>query len=186
MTALSALWLPILLSAVFVFIVSSIIHMAPLWHRNDYPMLDKQDDVMNALRPMALPGGEYMLPRPANMKDMRTPEFLEKFKRGPVLMMTVLPNASMSMARPMVSWFVYALVTSALSAYAASCVLSPGATTGQITSIAGIVAFAGYALGLWQMAIWYHRSLRITILSTVDGAIYALVTAATLAWLWPK
>ncbi|HEX7420299.1 MAG TPA: hypothetical protein VF505_10460 [Thermoanaerobaculia bacterium] len=37
MTALTALWLPILLSALFVFIVSSIIHMAPLWHKNDFP-----------------------------------------------------------------------------------------------------------------------------------------------------
>ncbi len=85
MTALTALWLPILLSALFVFIVSSIIHMAPLWHKNDFPMLQKQDDVMNALRPMTLPPGEYMLPRPESMKEMRTPEFKEKFTRGPVL-----------------------------------------------------------------------------------------------------
>ncbi len=37
MTALTALWLPILVSAVAVFAVSSIIHMTPLWHKNDYP-----------------------------------------------------------------------------------------------------------------------------------------------------
>ena len=36
MVALSALWLPILLSAVVVFITSSIIHMATPWHKNDY------------------------------------------------------------------------------------------------------------------------------------------------------
>ena len=33
MTPLTALWLPILVSAVFVFIASSIIHMLPLWHK---------------------------------------------------------------------------------------------------------------------------------------------------------
>ena len=37
MTTIAALWLPILLSAVIVFIASSIIHMAPLWHRNELP-----------------------------------------------------------------------------------------------------------------------------------------------------
>ena len=54
MTALTALWLPILLSAVFVFIASSIIHMAPLWHRGDYPALPNQDRILDALRPMAM------------------------------------------------------------------------------------------------------------------------------------
>jgi len=39
MTGLSALWLPILLSSVIVFIVSSIIHMASPWHKSDYPKM---------------------------------------------------------------------------------------------------------------------------------------------------
>ena len=37
MTGLSSLVVPILLSSVIVFIASAIIHMAPLWHRNDFP-----------------------------------------------------------------------------------------------------------------------------------------------------
>src|SRR6266540_7047130 len=77
MTALTALWLPILLSSVFVFIVSSIIHMTPLWHKNDYPLLPNQDQVMAALRPLAIPPGDYVLPRAKDMKEMRTPEFKE-------------------------------------------------------------------------------------------------------------
>ena len=77
MTALTTLWLPILVSAVIVFIASSIIHMLPLWHKNDYPALPNQDAVMDALRPLAIPPGDYMLPRAANMKEMRTPEFTD-------------------------------------------------------------------------------------------------------------
>ena len=42
-----------------------------------------------------------------------------------------------------------------------------------------------YSLALWQMWIWYRRSLSITIKATVDGLIYALLSAATFAWLWP-
>jgi len=73
MTALAALWLPILLSAVFVFIVSSVIHMTPLWHKNDYPAMPNQDRVSVALRALAIPPGDYILPRAKDMKEMRTP-----------------------------------------------------------------------------------------------------------------
>ena len=90
MTGLSALWLPILLSAVFVFVASSLIHMVTPWHKGDYAKLPREDDVMNALRPFAIPPGDYMMPRPADMKDMKSPAFAEKLKAGPVGMMTVM------------------------------------------------------------------------------------------------
>src|SRR5688500_4401764 len=51
MTELSALWLPMVVSAVFVFIASSITHMGPFWHRSDYPRLTNEDRVLDALRP---------------------------------------------------------------------------------------------------------------------------------------
>jgi hypothetical protein len=149
-------------------------------------MLQKQDDVMNALRPMTLPPGEYMLPRPESMKEMRTPEFKEKFKRGPVLMMTVMPNASMSMAKPLGLWFVYTLITSLFTAHVAAAALPPGAVFAQICSIAGVTAFLAYGAALWQQVIWYHHSVSITAKATIDSAIYAFITAATLAWLWPR
>ena len=58
MTALTALWLPIIVSAVIVFIASSIIHMLPLWHKGDYPAFPNQAGVVEALRPMNIPPGE--------------------------------------------------------------------------------------------------------------------------------
>ena len=42
-----------------------------------------------------------------------------------------------------------------------------------------------YAAALWQMTIWYRRALGTTIRSTIDGLIYAAITAATFAYLWP-
>ena len=39
MTPLSALWLPIVLSAVIVFVASSIMHMVLPYHRSDYHKL---------------------------------------------------------------------------------------------------------------------------------------------------
>src|SRR5437763_9256933 len=112
MTPLAALWLPILLSAVFVFVASSIVHMAPLWHKGDYPRMANEDAVTAALRPLAIPPGDYFLPRAADMKAMKTPEFQERLNKGPIMVMTVMPNGPMSMARNLSLWFIYCLVVS--------------------------------------------------------------------------
>lgn len=186
MTALTTLWLPILVSAVIVFIASSIIHMLPLWHKNDYPALPNQDAVMDALRPLAIPPGDYMLPRAANMKEMRTPEFTEKLKRGPIVMATVIPSGAMSIGRSLGLWFIYLLVLGYFSAYIAGRALAPGAHYLEVFRFVGATAFIGHVLALWQMSIWYHRAWRYAILATFDGLIYALLTAGTFGWLWPR
>ncbi len=186
MTALTALWLPIFVSAVFVFIASSIIHMAPLWHRGDYPMLPDQDQILAALRPLAIPPGDHFLPRAASMKDMKSPEFRAKIEQGPVVMMTVMPSGPMSMARNFVLWFLYSIVVSFFSAYIASRALPPGSPYPHVFRFIGATAFIGYALALWQMSIWYRRAWSLTVKATVDGLIYALLTAGTFGWLWPR
>ena len=86
------LWLPILVSAVIVFVASSIIHMGPLWHRGDYPALPQEEEVQGALRPLALAPGDYFVPRAEDMKAYKTPEFVEKLRLGPVVLLTVMPN----------------------------------------------------------------------------------------------
>jgi hypothetical protein len=35
-------------------------------------------------------------------------------------------------------------------------------------------------------SIWYYRAWSTTFKATVDGLIYALLTAGTFGWLWPK
>lgn len=186
MTALTALWLPILLSAVVVFVVSSIIHMGPFWHKTDYPRLDNQDRVLDALRPLNVPPGDYMIPRAASPAEMRTPEFMEKMKRGPAVIMTVLPPWSGSMASNLAQWFVYALVVSVFAAYITSRALPPGTEYMHVFRFAGATAFIGYSLALWQMSIWYRRAWSMTLKSTFDGLIYGLLTAGVFGWLWPR
>jgi hypothetical protein len=185
MTGLSALWLPILLSAVIVFVASSLIHMASPWHKTDYPKMSNEDQVMDALRPLAIPPGDYFFPRPAGRDDMRSPAFAEKMKHGPVAVMTVMPHY-MSMGRNLTLWFVYIVVISALAAYIAGRALPPGTIYLQVFRFAGATAFIGYAAALWQMSIWYHRAWTTTIKATVDGLIYASLTAGVFGWLWPR
>lgn len=185
MTTVLALWLPILLSGVAVYIVSSIIHMATPWHKGDYLKLPDEDRVLDALRPFALPPGDYSAPRAGSMQEMGTPEFVEKMKRGPVFMVTVMPSAPMAIGRSLAQWFVYSLVVAWFAAYTAGVAIPPGGDRLKVVQIAFTTAFAGYALGLWQIHIWYLRSLVATVKSTIDGVIYAALTAGLLAWLWP-
>lgn len=186
MVALSMLWLPILLSAVIVFVASSIIHMALPWHKNDYLAVPDQDKVMDALRPFGIPPGDYMLPRCATMEEMKTPEFREKLNKGPVAIMTVMPNGQWSMGRNLVLWFLYSVVVSFFAAYITSHALPPGAHYLRVFQLVGATAFIGYALALWQMSIWYRRAWSTTLKATVDGLIYALLTAGVFGWQWPN
>jgi hypothetical protein len=182
---ISLLWLPILLSAVFNFVVSSILHMAVPWHRSDYPRMPNEDGVLDALRPLAIPPGDYMVPRPAGMDDMRSPQFAEKMQKGPVIVMTVMPNGQTSMGRNLGMWFAYLLVIAFFVAALAAATLGRGAHGRDVFHLTGGASLLGYAAALWQMSIWYRRSWLTTIKSTVDGIIYAAVTAATFMWLWP-
>jgi hypothetical protein len=186
MTGLLALWLPIVLSAVIVFIASSIIHMAPLWHNNDYPPVPNEEALRAAVGPLAIPPGDYMIPRATSHNAYKTPEFQEKIRQGPVLIMTVLRNEAMGMAQPLILWFLYCLVVSVFAAYIAGRALPTGTDYLQVFRFAGATAFLGYALALWQMSIWYRRAWSATIKSTFDGLIYALLTAGTFGWLWPR
>jgi hypothetical protein len=186
MTGLSALWLPILLSAVFVFLASSILHMALPWHKSDYRTLPNEDKAMDALRALAIPPGDYMVPRPSSREDMGSAAFAEKLKKGPVMILTVRPNGPMSMGGTLALWFAYCLAMSVLAAYVTGRALPSGTAYLRVFRFAGATAFIGYSAALWQFAIWYRRSLTTTIKSTIDGLIYGCLTAGAFGWLWPR
>jgi hypothetical protein len=185
MISIAALWMPILVSAVIVFIASSIIHMAPLWHRGESPKLPDQDKVQDALRPFAIPPGDYMLPRAEDHAAMKSPEFVEKLKRGPVMLLTVLPNGPISMGKSLMQWFLYVVGVSILAAYVTGHAFPPGTEYLTVFRFACTTAFIGYAVALWQMSIWYGRSWSTTFRATLDGVIYGLLTGGAFGWLWP-
>lgn len=185
MITLDMLWLPILLSAVFVFLVSSVIHMALPWHKGDYSKVPNEDKVMDALRPFAIPPGDYMMPRASSMKDMGSPEFTEKMKKGPVMIFTVVPNGPATMGKSLTLWFLYSVLVGFFAAYVTGRTLAAGADYLEVFRYIGTTAFLGYSLALLQTSIWYRRAWSTTIKSMIDGLIYALVTAGVFGWLWP-
>lgn len=186
MTGLTALWLPILLSAVIVFITSSIIHMATPWHKSDYTRLPDEDGVMNALRPFNLAPGDYVMPRVESMADMKSAAFKEKQNKGPVAMMTVMPNGQVGMAGMMFQWFVYLIVVGIFAGYISGRALGPGADYLHVYRFVGASAFLAHSAALWPFSIWFRRSWTTTIKATIDGLFFALLTAGTFGWLWPR
>jgi hypothetical protein len=185
MVSLASLLLPILLSAVAVFIVSSIIHMVLGYHRNDIRALPDEAAVMSALRPFNLAPGDYGAPLAGSMSAMKEPAFAEKLKVGPVFFMTVRPSGETQMGKALGLWFGYSVVVSLFAAYLVSRTLAPGSEYLAVFRLVGTVAFAGYALGLLQNSIWYGRNWTATLKSVFDGLLYSLVTAGVFGWLWP-
>lgn len=185
MVPISALWLPILLSAVFVFIMSSVIHMVLGYHKGDYKKMKDETGVMDALRPFNILPGDYSVPRAESMKDMKSTSFTDKLNRGPVFMMTVFKNGPRSMGMSLGLWFVFSLFVGLFSAYVAGRALAPGAHYLAVFRFAGVAAFLAYGVSNVQNSIWYGRPWGTTLKNVFDGLIYAFLTGGTFGWLWP-
>jgi hypothetical protein len=186
MVPITALWLPIVLSAVIVFIASSVLHMALPYHKSDYSRLANEADVMEAMRKAGVKPGDYMMPHGGSMAALKDPAFIEKMTKGPVAVLTVMPSGPPTMGPQLAQWFVYCIVVGIFAAYIAGRALGPGAHYLSVFRFAGCTAFVGYALAQWQNTIWYKRALSTTIKNTIDGLLYGMLTAGTFGWLWPR
>jgi nucleoside recognition membrane protein YjiH len=186
MVSITALWLPILLSAVIVFVVSSIIHMALPFHKSDYRKLPDEDKVTDTLRSVGVtPGRVYVFPY-CTHKEMKSPEIQEKFKRGPVGFITIRPGGAPGLGKFLLQWFLYCIVVGISAACVAAATQPPATEYKRIFHVVGIVAFAGYSLALIQNSIWKGETWGVTFKHVLDGLIYGLMTAGTFGWLWPK
>src|SRR5438876_11641852 len=144
MIPLSALWLPILLSAVIVFFASFIMHMVLSYHKSDYRQLPDEDRVTDALRNAGVTRGpNYFFPY-CKFEEMKSPPVIEKLKRGAVGLLTVLPSGPPAMGKNLVQWFLYCVVISIFVAYLSGRLLVRGTAFLQVVRVVGTVAFLGF------------------------------------------
>ncbi len=186
MVSLTELWLPIVLSAVVVFVASSIAHMVLTYHRSNYRKLANETATLEALRKENLSPGAYMFPYCGTPKDMKSPETKAKFEQGPVGMLTVLPSGPPAIGKNLVQWFVFCLVMGIFVAYIAGRTLAAGADYLAVFRVAGAVAFVGYGVSQLDASIWRGQLWGVTSKFVIDGLVYALLTAGTFGWLWPR
>lgn len=182
---LTALWLPILLSAAGAFVASSIIWMAlPFLHKNDYKGFPKEDAMLAAIREQGAAPGLYMFPW-CSHKDWKNPDVQARFNAGPWGLVCI-KGAKCSMGTTLPIWFAYLLVVSTLIGYVASMTLFAGADAMGVFRVVFSMALAPYVLAAAPASIWEMKPWGNTFRHMIDGAIYAAITGAAFAWLWPK
>ncbi len=182
---LSQLWLPIVLSAVFVFLVSSIVHMVLQVHKHDYKPLPNEGGVTDALRSLGVAPGAYVFPACTSMKDLGTAEMQQKFAQGPVGHLVIRPKGMPSMGKSLLQWFVFCIVVSVFIAYLGTLTIPAGTAAMRVFRITGTVAVLAYGVTGVMDSIWKGLSWGTALKFIGDGIAYGLATAATFAWLWP-
>lgn len=186
MVGVLALWLPILVAAVLVFLASSVIHMFLPYHRTDYGRVPEEDALMDAMRGFNVPPGDYVVPCAGGPDVLKSDEFKEKAEKGPVWFMTVLPAGDpFNMGGQLAQWFAYCVVVGVFAAYIAGRAVGPGAEYMSVFRFSGCTAFIGYGLAHLQRSIWYKQAWSTTFKNLFDALIYGLLTAGAFGWLWP-
>jgi hypothetical protein len=186
MVPITSLWLAILLSAVFVFFTSFILNVVLSYHRTEYRKFPDEEGLSEAIRKTDTSPGFYAFPYTSSPKEMKSPEIIEKFKRGPVALLTIFPSGPPAMGKSLIMWFLYCVLIGVFVAYLTGRTTGPGAEYLAVFRFAGTIGFLGYGVGHILNSIWMGQRWSATIKYVFDGFIYGLLTAGTFGWLWPK
>ena len=186
MEAITQLWMPILVTAVLIFVASSVIHMVIQWHKGDYKPLANEDDVRAVIRAPSPGPGLYVIPYCSDMKEMGGEAMKQKFREGPVALLTIRNNGDMNMGKTLLMWFVYSLVVAAI----AGCLTMGAFTAGRDFAhkaghLAGMISFLTYFGGSVQMGIWMGKPWSSVARDLVDCLVYGVISALVFMWLWP-
>jgi len=186
MNALLSLWLPILLSAVVVFVISSLVHMVFKWHAADYSGFANEDAVRDALRAgNPAPGKRYVVPYCSDMKEMASEAMKKKYAEGPNAVTVFGPTGQPNMGKHLGLWFLWSLVVAMVAAFLASrLVPHDSAHAMRAAKLAGVVTFIAHGFGTMQESIWMYRSWSSSAKYFLDAALYAVGTAAVFYFLW--
>lgn len=186
MNALLSLWLPILLSAVVVFVISSLVHMVIKWHAPDYRRLANEDAVRDAIRAGNPTPGHYMMPYCGDMKEMGSEAIMKKYREGPVGHILLAPNGPPNMGKMLGLWFLWALIVSVVGAFLATQLfgLDP-ARARAAAKLVGALTFIAHGFGTVIESIWMARSWSSSVKYLLDAALYAVGSGFVFFWLWP-
>lgn len=183
MQFLAELWLPIVLSAVAVFVLSALFHTVVPFHHREWSGLKDEAAVRDALAASAPAPGLYTIPF-TTMEGMKDPEWRARLERGPVGFLTVMPNGMRPMGPMLAMSFVHNLIVSVFVGYVASHTIALDADYLTVFRVTGTITFMAYALGQVPDSVWFGRPWKSYGLIAMDGLAYALVTAGVFGWRW--
>jgi hypothetical protein len=176
---LTSLAVPILLSAVALFIASFLSWMVVQLHKDDWKKLENEDAVMGATG--GIPVGSYMFPRANSMAEMKTPEFQKKYEAGPRGVLTILPKTNMGLNLGLT--FLYFVAVSFLFAYLASMALPPEANFASVLRFVSTAALMTFLAAMVQHAIWFRTRIFGHLIESIG---YALIVGFLFAIFWPS
>jgi hypothetical protein len=183
MVAIPALWLPILVSAVIVFIASNLLWMAlPFWHRRDYSQLPDEKSVIDALEPAE--SGQYIVPC-VNWNKL-APEQRAAMEARPMAFVLVRNPAKFAFGKALAQYFAYAVVVAVFVAYVTGRARGAGTPYLEIFRFAGTVGFLPYGFRSVTDSIWYGKPWGVTVKEMIDGLLYGLLMGGVFGWLWPR
>lgn len=183
LVALPSLWLPIILSAVAVFVASSVVWTVIQWHNADWSPLPDEESTRHALKDVA--AGEYSVPYAATARDRQDGDWKSRCEEGPVALITIFPPGLAGIGKKLSLWMVYCLAVSVVVAYVAGATIAPGADYLRVFKITGIISFLAYCGAAAQGPIWFGHTGGRALRDTLDGFIYGVLTAGFFGWLWP-
>ena len=183
---LTGLWLPIVVSAVLVFVASSLVWNVLAAHKWHVRGLPDEAAAREALAKQGVGPGQYSIPYSSDRAAMKDPAFKEKLEKGPVAVLMVRKAGLPNMAAFLGGWFLYLLFVSYVVAFVCGQTLARGTPYRFVFRVAGAVAFAGYSFAHIPNAIWWGRPWKSALKEVADGLVYALLTAGTFGWLWPR
>lgn len=185
MAFLIDLWLPILVSAVAVWVASALAWTALGHHKKDMQELTPQaeEELKQVLSRHGVTPGVYGYPNFNSFKGKSKEEVAAMMTR-PMGILRVWRG--MGMAGPMVFGFVWSLIIGVLIAYIGHPVLPKGTEFAKVMQVLGTAGVLAYAFGGVVNDVWFQESKRAMVLCFIDGVVYGLITGAIFAWLWPK
>src|SRR5258708_7521444 len=177
MNTLPSLWLPILLSAVVVFVISSLIHMVVKWHAGDYTALSNEDAVRDAIRAGNPAPGRYVMPHCPDMKDMGSEAMKKKYAEGPVAHVTLVAPCLPNMGKYLGLWFLWSLAIAAVAGFLASRLIGMDhAHCRAAAKLVFAVTFIAHGFGTVTESIWMGRPWSSSAKNLLDAALYAIGT----------
>lgn len=179
LTSLTSLAVPILLSAVALFVASFLSWMVVQLHRDDWKKLENEDAVMATAA--KVPVGNYMFPCAKSMEEMKSEEFQKKYDSGPRGILTILPKANMGLNLGLT--FLYFIAISFLLAYLSSMVLPPGTEFAKVLRFVSTAALMTFLAAMVQHAIWFKTRIFGHL---IESIAFALIVGAFFAMFWPS
>ncbi len=172
------LWLPIVVGAVAVHVASTLAWTALPHHVPEWKPMPDEGELTALLKQHATPAGQYVFPHPKGpQQEKQNPD-----PNAPYQGTLILYDKPISMGAAIGKTLAFFFLATFVIGYLASLGLSPQSSRLDVFRFVFVAGLLTHVAGRFPGAFWFKRK---TLLDSIDGTVYALLTAGVFVWLWP-